>query len=105
MRISKQWKFIFRHVPGALFFFRMLVFLFLESTAIRFNTAGNGPRARDQSAERAEAQNSIPDVEALGNDVIDSIPTHGEIVETMPNVCGLGLAPFTSMPRPLRSQA
>ncbi|KAJ5385709.1 hypothetical protein N7509_008250 [Penicillium cosmopolitanum] len=55
MEINGKWRFFFRYVPGALFFFRILVFLFLESTAVRFNVTGDGLRARDQSAERSRA--------------------------------------------------
>ncbi|KAJ6021061.1 hypothetical protein N7540_006565 [Penicillium herquei] len=54
-RITATWRFIFRHVPGALWLFRIIVFLFLESTAIRFNTKGSGIKARNQSAERSKA--------------------------------------------------
>ncbi|KAJ5364366.1 uncharacterized protein N7496_010079 [Penicillium cataractarum] len=55
LQINDKWRFILRHVPGVLLLFRILVFLFLESTAIRFKVTGSGLRARNQSAERSRA--------------------------------------------------
>ncbi|KAJ5895919.1 uncharacterized protein N7473_005318 [Penicillium subrubescens] len=55
LQINYKWRFIFRYVPGVLLLFRILVFLFLESTAIRFKVTGSGPKARNQSAERSRA--------------------------------------------------
>lgn len=53
--INYRWQFLFRHVPGALLIFSILVFLYLESTASRFCVTGNGIKARHQSAERSRA--------------------------------------------------
>lgn len=55
MEINDKWSLFFRYVPGVLLLFRILVFLFLESTAVRFNVTGKGLRARDRSAERSRA--------------------------------------------------
>ncbi|KAJ6143365.1 hypothetical protein N7471_002818 [Penicillium samsonianum] len=54
-QIDDNWKFIFRYVPGALRSLRLLVFLYLESTAIRFNVNYNGTKARNHSADRSKA--------------------------------------------------
>lgn len=54
MQVNESWRFIFRYIPGALWFFRMIVFLYLESTAVRFSVSGNGTKARNQSAERSK---------------------------------------------------
>ncbi|KAJ5109098.1 hypothetical protein N7456_005773 [Penicillium angulare] len=51
LQVTERWQFVFRHVPGLLLFFRLLVFLFLESTAVRFGITGNGQKARNQSAQ------------------------------------------------------
>lgn len=55
MQIDEGWRLIFRHVPGVMWLFRVVVFLYLESTASRFNVDGNGTKARNQSAERSQA--------------------------------------------------
>lgn len=55
MQIDDNWKFIFRYVPGVLRLLRLMVFLFLESTAVRFNTNYKGGKARNLSAERSKA--------------------------------------------------
>ncbi|OQD63401.1 hypothetical protein PENPOL_c009G01734 [Penicillium polonicum] len=63
MQIDDNWKFIFRYVPGVLRLLRLMVFLFLESTAVRFNTNYKGGKARNLSAERSKAyiQSTAPD--------------------------------------------
>ncbi|KAJ5420718.1 hypothetical protein N7465_003237 [Penicillium sp. CMV-2018d] len=63
MQIDDNWKFIFRYVPGVLRLLRLMVFLFLESTAVRFNTNYKGGKARSLSAERSKAyiQSTAPD--------------------------------------------
>lgn len=55
MQIDDNWKLIFRYVPGVLRLLRLMVFLFLESTAVRFNTNYKGGKARNLSAERSKA--------------------------------------------------
>ena len=55
MEVNDTWRFIFRHVPGALWFSRMIVFLYLEGTAVRFTKEENGVKARNESAERSKA--------------------------------------------------
>ncbi|CAG8886881.1 unnamed protein product [Penicillium egyptiacum] len=54
-QIDDNWKFIFRYVPGALRLLRLMVFLYLESTAVRFNINPNGNKARNLSSERSKA--------------------------------------------------
>ncbi|KAJ5760001.1 hypothetical protein N7520_007157 [Penicillium odoratum] len=53
-QVSPNWRGIFRHVPGALWILRVIVFLYLESTAARFNAKGNGKLARSQSSKSSE---------------------------------------------------
>lgn len=55
MQIDNKWKFIFRYMPGVLRLLRLVVFLFLESTAVRFNINYKGNKARNLSAERSKA--------------------------------------------------
>lgn len=55
MQINDKWKFIFRYVPGVLRLLRLIVFLVLESTAVRFNINYKGNKARNLSAERSKA--------------------------------------------------
>ncbi|CRL22751.1 Flavin-containing monooxygenase-like [Penicillium camemberti] len=63
MQINDKWKFIFRYVPGVLRLLRLIVFLVLESTAVRFNINYKGNKARNLSAERSKAyiQSTAPD--------------------------------------------
>lgn len=62
MQIHDKWKFIFRYVPGVLRLLRLIVFLVLESTAVRFNITYKGNKARNISAEgsRAYIQSTAP---------------------------------------------
>lgn len=55
MEVNDTWRFIFRHVPGALWLSRMIVFLYLETTAVRFTKEKNGLKARNESAKRSSA--------------------------------------------------
>ena len=55
MRINTNWQLILRYFPGVLWLFRTLVFLFLESTAVRFKVTGGGAKARNRSAEGSRA--------------------------------------------------
>ncbi|KAK4862116.1 hypothetical protein LT330_003254 [Penicillium expansum] len=55
MQISNKWKFVFRYVPGVQLLLRLIVFLYLESTAVRFNINHKGNKARFSSAERSKA--------------------------------------------------
>ncbi|KAJ5941188.1 hypothetical protein N7516_001356 [Penicillium verrucosum] len=63
MQIHDKWKFIFRYVPGVLRLLRLIVFLVLESTAVRFNITYKGNKARNISAEgsRAYIQSTAPE--------------------------------------------
>ncbi|KAJ5128926.1 hypothetical protein N7448_002634 [Penicillium atrosanguineum] len=55
IQVSDTWRFIFRHMPIALWILRVVVFLYLEGTAARFNMDANGIKARKASADRSEA--------------------------------------------------
>ncbi|KAJ5537043.1 hypothetical protein N7513_010229 [Penicillium frequentans] len=67
MKVNDTWRFIFRHVPGALWFSRMIVFIYLEGTAVRFNTGKNGVKARNESADRSNEyiRQTAPDTQLL----------------------------------------
>ncbi|CAG8197738.1 unnamed protein product [Penicillium nalgiovense] len=54
-QIDDNWKFVFRYVPGALRLVRLAVFLYLESTAVRFSINPHGNKARNISSERSKA--------------------------------------------------
>jgi hypothetical protein len=55
MQISGNWKMLFRYVPGVLWILRIIIFLYLESTATRFNVDGSGSsRAREKSSRKSE---------------------------------------------------
>ncbi|CAG8163427.1 unnamed protein product [Penicillium nalgiovense] len=54
-QIDDNWKFVFRYVPGALRLVRLAVFLYLESTAVRFSINPHGNKARNISSERSKS--------------------------------------------------